>query len=86
MLALWIAFAFLALSAFLLFGVPMLVLGPKLVLARVWEEADGRVALGTFATVLLAVAFAPHFITPLISAGDIAQVSAENFNRLHWSA
>ncbi len=86
MLALWIALAFLALSAFLLFGVPMVVLGPRAVMARLWDEADGRVALATFATVLLAVAFAPHFIRPLISAGDIAQVSAENFNRLHWSA
>ncbi|MEM8637122.1 MAG: hypothetical protein AAGF33_19325 [Pseudomonadota bacterium] len=40
--------------------------------------------LGGVATLVIAFTLAPFAIDPLISAGEIAHISAENFNRLSW--
>lgn len=86
MIAMWIAGFFLVLSAFFLFGVPMIVLGPKAMYARMFDRPEGRIMMGTLATAVLAVILIPHVGGPLISAGDIAQMTVENFHRLNWSA
>ena len=85
MLAYWISGFLFLVSAFFLFGVPMIVLGPKAVLSRLATRPESKLVAGTFLTLVLAGVLLPLSIGPLISAGDIAQMSAENFYRLNWS-
>ncbi|MEO0881629.1 MAG: hypothetical protein AAFY34_02750 [Pseudomonadota bacterium] len=84
MLATLIAGTFFVAAAGFAFGVPMMVFGPRIVLGRLSQKPGGRFMLGSFATLAIAIVLAPFTIDPLISAGEIAQISAENFNRLGW--
>lgn len=84
MLAMLIAGLFFVASVGFAFGVPMMMFGPRIVLGRLSQKPEGRLMLGSFATIAIAVVLAPFTVDPLISAGEIAQMSAENFNRLSW--
>lgn len=84
MLAAVIAVSFLVVAVAFAVGVPMMIFGPRVVVGRLTKRSDGRMMLGTIATTAVAIVLIPLSIDPLISAGDIAHMSAENFNRLDW--
>ena len=63
----------------------MIVLGPRVVAGRIARRPEARLIAGTTLACLLAAVCAPLFSGALISTGDIAHMSAENFNRLNWS-
>ncbi|MEM6410786.1 MAG: hypothetical protein AAF683_04570 [Pseudomonadota bacterium] len=84
MLAFAIVGVFLLIASGFAFGVPMMVFGPRIVFARLSHRQDGRMMLGGVATLVIAFTLAPFAVDPLISAGEIAHISAENFNRLSW--
>ncbi|MEM9667956.1 MAG: hypothetical protein AAF950_03450 [Pseudomonadota bacterium] len=74
----------LLISAGFAFGVPIMMFGPRVVFGRLFERPGGRIIVGSTASLMLAILLLPFAVDPLISASDIAQMSAENFSRLHW--
>ncbi|MEO1476622.1 MAG: hypothetical protein AAFS13_09590 [Pseudomonadota bacterium] len=84
MLSLWIAGAFFVIAGGFAFGVPMMLFGPRVVIGRLSANPSGRLMLGSAATVAIALVLVPFSIDPLISAGEIAQMSAENLSSLSW--
>ncbi len=86
MTLLWIAaFVFIALSAMFIFLPPLIIYGPR-IYAGAQRKPETRIfatGLGTLAVLAL---MAPLASQALISGGEVALMSAENFQRLSWSA
>ncbi|MEL7129681.1 MAG: hypothetical protein AAGK23_09045 [Pseudomonadota bacterium] len=86
MIVLFIAGLFLIVSAFFFFGVPLIVLGPKYVLQCMASAPEAKFMAGSLATIAIALVLAPFMADPLISVGEIGEMTVENFHRLNWNA
>ena len=85
MIALWIAAALLLLSVLLIFGWPLLLLGPRAALTWTREPA-ARIVASAFATAVMIVAFLPLAYSGLISGGSQMQMLHDGFTGLSWQA
>ncbi len=85
MFLMWIAAALLALSALLIFGWPILMLGPKAGTAWTREPA-AKIVASAFATAVMVAAFLPLAYTGLISGGSQMQIMHDGFTGLSWNA
>ena len=85
MIALWIATAFLILAVLLIFGWPLLVLGPKAAMSWTREPA-AKVVASAFATAIMVTALLPLAHASLISSGSQMQMLHDGFNGLSWQA
>ncbi len=79
MLVLWIAGFFLAVSALLIFGVPMVALGPRTVLRGAMRRPESKLLAGS----LVAIGVSLFLLSgSFISTGSADFLSAENFHSL----
>ncbi len=78
-----IAALLLALSAFLFFGVPYMLLG-RAGLASVMARPEARMTGGAFASVLIMVALMPLAQAALVSSGDHAIYFASELHGLSF--
>lgn len=79
MFVLWIAGFFLAVSALLIFGVPLVVLGPRTVLRGVMRRPESKLLIGSLVAIGVSLFLASG---SFISTGAANTLSAENFNSL----
>ncbi len=83
MIALWIAAALLLVSALLIFGWPLLVLGPRAAMS--WSrEPSAKIVASAFATAVMVAAFLPLGLMGLISGGTQMQILHDGFTGLTW--
>lgn len=86
MFMLWIAGLCLVLAAAAWLSLPLVVLGPRQMILRGLARVEGQALAGGLGVVTIALVFMFFAMPPLISAGDPAGISAENFHRLSWNA
>ncbi|MEO9970061.1 MAG: hypothetical protein ABJG15_09605 [Hyphomonadaceae bacterium] len=80
MLIMWIAAVCLAVSAFLIFGIPMIALGPRAVLRNTRKNPEGA----AFAASLVAIGVSLFLVSgSFIQTGTVDTLSAENFYSLY---
>jgi len=83
MLVFWIAGFLLAVSAFLIFGVPMIMMGPRAVARNVLVRPESKI----MATSLVGLAASLFLVAGSFIQSDSANtISAQNFYSLHAQA
>jgi hypothetical protein len=83
MLVFWVVAFLLAVSAFMIFGIPMIMMGPRVVVRNLAVRPEGRI----MAVSLIGLALSLFLVAGSFIQNDSADViSAQNFYSLHAQA
>jgi len=80
MFVLWIAGACLAISAILIFGIPLVVLGPRAVMRSMLRRPEQKLLAGSLVAIGASLFLASG---SFIQTGNVDTLSAENFFSLY---
>ena len=83
MLVLWIAGFLLAIAAFLIFGLPLILMGPRAVFKNTLSRPEGKILAGSLAAIGLSLFLVAGSFIQNDSADTI---SAQNFHSLQAQA